>query len=185
MVKAPPVPSSLMGTFLVSSGAALDFLLLRRSSLARPQRERNTPKRCACRSRCEGSRWSSSPGSTEQRPTGPTGRNSSLLAMSTRLRTVALHSSSFSAAGGKSRSSCTRARASTGAGDGESCVDCDALRLITALEGAPSWPRSRSPPPPAPRRVCWPSSSCEGRRGLFPGRRPGSPAGWRCSSCTT
>ena len=28
MVKAPPVPSSLMGTFLVSGGAALDFLLL-------------------------------------------------------------------------------------------------------------------------------------------------------------
>ena len=28
MVKAPPVPSSLTGTFLVSGGAALDFLLL-------------------------------------------------------------------------------------------------------------------------------------------------------------
>ena len=28
MVKAPPVPSSLMGTFLVSGGAAMDFLLL-------------------------------------------------------------------------------------------------------------------------------------------------------------
>ena len=28
MVKVPPVPSSLAGTFLVSSGAALDFLLL-------------------------------------------------------------------------------------------------------------------------------------------------------------
>ena len=28
MVKAPPVPSSLTDTFLVSSGAALDFLLL-------------------------------------------------------------------------------------------------------------------------------------------------------------
>ena len=28
MVKAPPVPSSLMDTFLVSGGAALDFLLL-------------------------------------------------------------------------------------------------------------------------------------------------------------
>ena len=28
MVKAPPVPSSLMDTFLVSGGTALDFLLL-------------------------------------------------------------------------------------------------------------------------------------------------------------
>ena len=28
MVKAPPVPSSLMGTFLVCGGSALDFLLL-------------------------------------------------------------------------------------------------------------------------------------------------------------
>ena len=28
IVKAPPVPSSLMGTLLVSGGAALDFLLL-------------------------------------------------------------------------------------------------------------------------------------------------------------
>ena len=28
MVKVPPVPSSLAGTFLVSGGAALDFLLL-------------------------------------------------------------------------------------------------------------------------------------------------------------
>ena len=28
MVKAPPVPFSLMDTFVVSSGAALDFLLL-------------------------------------------------------------------------------------------------------------------------------------------------------------
>ena len=28
MVKAPPVPSSLTGTFLVSGGAALDFLPL-------------------------------------------------------------------------------------------------------------------------------------------------------------
>ena len=28
MVKAPPVPSSLTDTYLVSSGAALDFLLL-------------------------------------------------------------------------------------------------------------------------------------------------------------
>ena len=28
IVKAPPVPSSLTGTFLVSGGAALDFLLL-------------------------------------------------------------------------------------------------------------------------------------------------------------
>ena len=28
MVKAPPVPSSLTGTFLVCSGSAMDFLLL-------------------------------------------------------------------------------------------------------------------------------------------------------------
>jgi hypothetical protein len=28
MVKVPPVPSSLAGTFLVAGGAALDFLLL-------------------------------------------------------------------------------------------------------------------------------------------------------------
>src|SRR5215216_4967867 len=28
MIKAPPVPSSLTGTFLVSGGVALDFLLL-------------------------------------------------------------------------------------------------------------------------------------------------------------
>ena len=34
-------------------------------------------------------------GSTERRPEGPAGRGSSLLAMPTRLRMVALHSSSF------------------------------------------------------------------------------------------
>ena len=44
-------------------------------------------------------------GSVERRPEGPAGRGSSLLATATRLRMVALHSSRFSAAGGKSRSS--------------------------------------------------------------------------------
>ena len=66
-------------------------------------------------------------GSTEHRPKGPAGRGSSLLVMPTRLRMVALHSSSFSAAGEKSRSSCARANASAGVGGGESCVDRDAL----------------------------------------------------------
>ena len=47
-------------------------------------------------------------GSMERRPEGPAGRGSSLLATVTRLRMVALHSSSFFAAGGKSRSSCAR-----------------------------------------------------------------------------
>ena len=77
-------------------------------------------------------------GSTEHRPEGPAGRGSSLLATATRLRMVALHSSSFSAAGGKSRSSCAHAKASGGVGGGDSCVDRDALRLLTMLEGAPS-----------------------------------------------
>ena len=77
-------------------------------------------------------------GSVERRPEGPAGRGSSLLATVTRLRMVALHSSSFSAAGGKSRSSCARAKASAGVGGGDSCVDRGALRLLTTLEGAPS-----------------------------------------------
>ena len=55
-------------------------------------------------------------GSVEHRPEGPAGRGSSLLATATRLRMVALHSSSFSAAGGKSRSSCARVKASAGVG---------------------------------------------------------------------
>ena len=58
-------------------------------------------------------------GSMDRRPEGPTGRISSLLATSMRLRIVALHSSSFSTARGKSRSSCARAKASAGVG-GES-----------------------------------------------------------------
>ena len=53
-------------------------------------------------------------GSVERRAEGPAGRGSSLLATATRLRMVALHSSSFSAAGGKSRSSCARAKGSAG-----------------------------------------------------------------------
>ena len=48
-------------------------------------------------------------GSTERRPKGHAGRGSSLLATPTRLRMVALHSSSFSVTGGKSRSNCARA----------------------------------------------------------------------------
>ena len=66
-------------------------------------------------------------GSTERRPKGAVGHGSSLLATPTRLRMLALHSSSFSVAGGKSRSSCARAKASAGVGGGESCVDRDAL----------------------------------------------------------
>ena len=44
-------------------------------------------------------------GSVERRPEGPASHGSSLLATATRLRMVALHSSSFSVVGGKSRSS--------------------------------------------------------------------------------
>ena len=62
-------------------------------------------------------------GSTERRPEGPAGRGSSLLATATRLQMVALHSSSFSAVGGKSRSSCAHAKASAGVGGGKSCMD--------------------------------------------------------------
>ena len=72
-------------------------------------------------------------GSVERRPEGPAGRGSSLLETVTRLRMVALHSSSFSTAGGKSRSSCARAKASAGVGGGDSCVDRGALRLLTCL----------------------------------------------------
>ena len=88
-------------------------------------------------------------GSTECRHEGPADRGSSLLAKLMRLRMVALHSSSFSAAGGKSRSSCKRASASTGMGGSESCVDRDALRLLTTLEGALSRSCGRTPFPPA------------------------------------
>lgn len=92
--------------------------------------------------------------SAVRRPEGPAGRSSSLLAMSTRLRMVTLHSSSFSTAGGKSRSNCARAKASVGVGGGKTCVDRDALRLLTALEGALSRPCGCTPSSPAPRRAC-------------------------------
>ena len=45
---------------------------------------------------------------SEHRPGGSTGLGSSLLATATRLRIVALHSSSFPVVGGKSRSNCAR-----------------------------------------------------------------------------
>ena len=93
-------------------------------------------------------------GSVERRPEGPAGRGSSLLATATRLRMVALHSSSFSAAGGKSRSSCARAKASAGVGGGDSCVDRGALRLLTTLEGAPLRPSGCVPFSPVLRRAC-------------------------------
>ena len=48
-------------------------------------------------------------GSVERQPEGPAGCGSSLFATAMRLWMVALHSSSFSAAGGKLRSSCARA----------------------------------------------------------------------------
>src|SRR3954470_23447517 len=50
---------------------------------------------------------------SERRPGGSAGLGSSLLATATRLRMVALHSSSFPLVGGKSRSNCARASAST------------------------------------------------------------------------
>ena len=121
-------------------------------------------------------------GSMERRPEGPAGRGSSWLATPTRLRMVALHSSSFSAAGGKSRSSCARAKASAGVGGGESCVYCGALRLLTMLEGDLLWPSGCVPFLPALRRACWIPSSRGRCTGLFPRRCPGSPAWWRCSS---
>ena len=72
---------------------------------------------------------------SERRPGGSIGLGSSLLAIATRLRIVALHSSSFPVMGGKSRSNCARARASAGVGGSETCMDRDALRLMTMLEG--------------------------------------------------
>ena len=81
---------------------------------------------------------------SERRPGGSIGLGSSLLAMATRLRIVALHSSSFPIVGGKSRSNCTRARASAGVGGSETCTDRDALQLLTMSEGALSRPRGRS-----------------------------------------
>ena len=73
---------------------------------------------------------------SERRPRGSTGLGSSLLATATRLRIVALHSSSFPVVGGKSRSNCARARASAGVGSSETCTDRDALQLLTMSEGA-------------------------------------------------
>ena len=111
---------------------------------------------------------------SERRPGGLTGLGSSLLATATRLRIVALHSSSFPVVGGKSRSNYARARASAGVGGSETCTDRDALRLLTMSEGALSRPHSRMPFSPAPRRVGRSSTSREWRLGLFRRRRPGS-----------
>ncbi len=71
MVKAPPVPSSLTGTFLVSGGVALDFLLLLAELSGTFSTEAQHPEEVRLpesvrgvspgRSRCEGSRRSSSP----------------------------------------------------------------------------------------------------------------------------
>ena len=111
---------------------------------------------------------------SERRPGGPTGLGSSLLATATRLRIVALHSSSFPVVGGKSRSNCARARASAGVSGSGTCTDRDALRLLTTSEGTPSRPRGRMPFSPALRRAGRSSTSREWRSGLFPRRRPGS-----------
>ena len=113
---------------------------------------------------------------SEHRPRGPSGLGSSLLATATRLQIVALHSSSFPVVGGKSRSNCARARASTGVGGSETCTDRDALRLLTMSEGALSRPHGRMPSSPAPRRAGRSSTSREWRSGIFPQRCPGSSA---------
>ena len=68
---------------------------------------------------------------SERRPGGSTGLGSSLLAIATRLRTVALHLASFPVVGGKSRSNRARVRASAGVGGSETCTDRDVLRLLT------------------------------------------------------
>ena len=60
MVKAPPVPSSLTGTFLVSGGVALDFLLLPAELSGTFSMEAQHPEEVRLRSGCEGSRRSSS-----------------------------------------------------------------------------------------------------------------------------
>ena len=83
---------------------------------------------------------------------------------------------------GKSRSSCTCASASAGVGGGEICIDRDALRLLTGLEGALSRSRGRTPPAPASERARRPGSSCEWRTGLFQWRCPGAPTSRCCSS---
>ena len=64
---------------------------------------------------------------SEHRPGGSTGLGSSLLATATRLRIVALHSSSFPVVGGKSRSNYARTGASAGVGGSETCTDRDTL----------------------------------------------------------
>ena len=107
---------------------------------------------------------------------GSTGLGSSLLATTTRLQIVALHSPSFPVVGGKPRSNCARARASAGVGGSETCTDRDALRLLTMSEGDLSRPRGRMPSSPAPQRAGRSSTSREWRSGLFPQRRLGSSA---------
>ena len=74
---------------------------------------------------------------------------------------VALHSSSFSAAGGKSRSSCARTKASAGVGGDDSCVDrpvaTQRLRAIFASTSAGMlnsfipWTTHRALPTAVPR----------------------------------
>lgn len=60
-----------------------------------------------------------------------------------------------------SRGATTRAKASAGVGGGDTCMDRDALRLLTMLEGSPSQPRGYTSFSPAPRRACWSSTSRE------------------------
>ena len=105
---------------------------------------------------------------SEHRPGGSTGLGSSLLATATRLRIVALHSSSLPVVGGKSRSNYARARASAGVGGSETYTDRDALRLLTMSEGVSSRPRGRTPSSPGPRRAGRSSKSRERRSRLFP-----------------
>ena len=93
-------------------------------------------------------------GSVEHCPEGPAGRGLSLFAMTMRLQIMALHSSSFSAAAGKLRSSCARAKASAGVGGGDRCMDRGVLRLLTMLEGAPPRPSGCAPFSPALWRAC-------------------------------
>ena len=60
MVKAPPVPSSLTDTFLVSSTAALDFLLLLVELYGTFSTEAQHPEEVRLPEGCKGSRRSSS-----------------------------------------------------------------------------------------------------------------------------
>ena len=67
IVKAPPVPSSLTGTFLVSGGADLDFLLLPVELSGTSSTVAQHPEEVRLRSGCEESRRSSSlPGLRQQ-----------------------------------------------------------------------------------------------------------------------